>query len=226
MSTTRIATKIASLEAPSNPNDSSAREWAQRELAKSKYHDEPSLWERIIAWLRDHLVFSIDSLSADSQAAITMIILGILLAGIIIFLIVVAVRTYLRGRASRSRHNTHGRLAPLFDDLRSAEQLFTAAEQARLHGDKRGIIVENFRGVIRLLDERGVITIRPGVTATEAATEGSTQLGQPDIFLNSAGSFNLVYFSSTPATDTAVAQVDELVAFVRSSLASKQGGER
>lgn len=197
-----------------SPSDSSAREWAEQELAKSKYHEEPSLWARIIEWLDEHLVITINDISSASTAVILATILAAILAAIIVVLLV----KYLRARANSAKQAQLKPIAPLFDDTRSAEQLFIAAEQARRDGDIKTLIVENFRGAIRLLDEHQAIIVRPGLTATEAARQGSEVLGQRDLFLQAAGAFNRVYFSTISATDTDVVAVDKLVAFVRSAL--------
>ena len=192
---------------PDTPADSTAQEWAEQEIAKTKYHGEESLLEKLINWVAEHLQFRIGRLSNESSAGLLIAILAIIAAIVIIVLIVRAVKLRDAGKATGSG-------APrleLFGDIRSSAELLAEGAAARAAGNYAAAIIDNFRGVVRLLEERQLLLVRPGLTATEAAREGGSAIQARELFIDCANWFNRVYFAGEAGTPAALAKLDRLI---------------
>lgn len=199
------------LAAP-QPNDDTAREWAQHELAKNKYHSQKSLVEWIIEWLQAHLQIKIGHFSAESSATIVITILAVLAAAVIAWLLI---RFAKIRQAGAARDKQQAANAVLFDDVRSSAQLLKAGAAARARGDFSQAVIEYFRAVIRLLAEHSVIAVRPGLTATEAALESSAAIGYRSLFMPAAAAFNRVYFADAPASEQELIGLMQLIAIAQ-----------
>ena len=214
---TTLLWEFAQAQAPTGPSDTTAQELAKQELAKAKYHGEESLFEKLINWLSDHLNFTIEDISSQSSAGLIIALLAIAVAIVIVILVVRAVK--LR-QVGKNDGGTGVRLA-LFGDSRNSTELFAAGAKARAAGDIATAIIENFRGLVRLLDERKLILVRPGLTATEAAIAGSKSLGERERFLQAAEAFNGIYFAGYSGTEAQLAQLDRLIQIAQRTPSAK-----
>ncbi len=186
--------------APLTPDADQAQQWAESELSKAKYNDSPGLLERIVNWLFDRLADIIPAFDGSSTfMRFVVITIVIALVALAVFLLA---RLGSRGRTQRGAVKQS--LQPLFDDVRTSKELFASADDAVRRGDKNLAVVERYRGVIRLLDERGYIVVRPGMTAYEAAVEGTTVSKAGHLFYPSAQWFNGIYYSDAQANDEAL----------------------
>ncbi|MGW7133944.1 DUF4129 domain-containing protein [Streptomyces bobili] len=174
-----------------------AREAARRELSKRLYHEnDPSLLERALNTFWDWLgsVFGAASTAAP----------GGLLGLVVIVLAVAAVVAALWWRLGTPRPRTAS-AAALFDDRpRSAADHRSTAEAHAAQGHWNQAVQERMRAIVRSLEERALLDIRPGRTADEAAAEAGHTLPAHTARLRSAArDFDDVTYGGRTATEQA-----------------------
>ncbi|MFC7406379.1 DUF4129 domain-containing protein [Georgenia alba] len=147
---------------PVDPDAAEAQEWAEEELAKAVYDDQPGLLERIIMWILD-VLDAIGSLGVTAPPSFVPVIV------VAAFVLVVVVALLLGGRVRARRQATARTSHQLFEDTRDSAALRSAADEAARRGDWETAVLERFRAMVRLLDERAVLEDRSGLTAREAA---------------------------------------------------------
>jgi Domain of unknown function (DUF4129) len=146
-----------------------AREAAQRELSKRMYHEnDPSWFQRALDGFWEWLDKLFDSASSATPGGA----LGLL----VIVLVVLTLLGALWWRLGTPRRSPTSSAA-LFDDRpRSAAEHRAAAEAHAAQGHWNQAVQERMRGVVRSLEERALLDLRPGRTADEAASEASRTL--------------------------------------------------
>ncbi len=161
-----------SRDVPLTPSADDAREWAQAELAKAIYNDEPTLLERLLFWLSE-LWRKLMSWNEDVGPVVVPLVVLAVVA------LIVAAALLIGGPIRRRRARQQGASAVVLDgDERTSGELRSAAEAAAAAGDFSRAVLERFRAIVRSLDERVVLEDRAGRTAYEAATEAGR--GLPD----------------------------------------------
>ncbi|MDA0566160.1 DUF4129 domain-containing protein [Streptomonospora sp. S1-112] len=141
---------------------------AREELAKPAYREaEPSLLELVLQWIDDWIADILD-IGMDVPGgwwvlAPLLALLAVLLVGLVVYL-----RPSLRRRRAGAAVDTG---APL-----TAADHRAAAERHAAAGDYAAAIRERLRAISRDLEDRAVITPRPGRTATELAAETAVEL--------------------------------------------------
>ncbi|MBV9314653.1 MAG: DUF4129 domain-containing protein [Pseudonocardia sp.] len=171
-----------------------AREAAQRELAKAIYSaNRPSWLGRVVWWLLkrlDELLYRAQEMGPGGYLGLSVLVL-------VLVLIVVAMRLSV-GRIRR----VAGRDRMLFGDQpRSAEDHRHAAGEHAGRGEWADAVRERLRAIMRDLQERDLLDARPGMTASEAATEAGRAL--PDCarsLAEAAGIFEDVWYGGRAAT--------------------------
>ena len=146
-----------------------AREAARRELSKGMYHqNDPSWYERALDAFWDWL----DKVFGATSGATPGGTLGL----VVIVLAVLALLGALWWRLG-TPHRTPTSSAVLFDDRpRSAAEHRAAAEAQAAQGHWTQAVQERRRAVVRSLEERALLDVRPGRTADEAASEAGAVL--------------------------------------------------
>ncbi|MDX2602121.1 DUF4129 domain-containing protein [Streptomyces caniscabiei] len=146
-----------------------AREAARRELSKGMYHqNDPSWYERALDAFWDWL----DKVFGATSGATPGGTLGL----VVIVLAVLALLGALWWRLG-TPHRTPTSSAVLFDDRpRSAAEHRAAAEAQAAQGHWNQAVQERMRAVVRSLEERALLDVRPGRTADEAASEAGAVL--------------------------------------------------
>ncbi|CAL9309158.1 DUF4129 domain-containing protein [Streptomyces sp. SudanB182_2057] len=150
---------------PRNP----AREAARRELSKGMYHEnDPSLFQRALNAFWDWL----DRLFGAAASATPGGAVGLF----VVVLFAVAVLAALWWRLGTPRRRPAS-AAPLFDErVRSAAEHRAAGEAHAAQGHWNQALQERMRAVVRSLEERALLDVRPGRTADEAAAEAGRAL--------------------------------------------------
>ncbi|MCD2187558.1 DUF4129 domain-containing protein [Actinomycetospora soli] len=154
---------------PFTPTADQARELAARELAGAAYRArEPGVLERVGQWLLDRLDELITLLTAQRLGGAG----GVVLVLVLVAVVVVVVRLRL-GRSARTARLASASL----DDtgLTAADHRARAGEHGAA-GRHDEAVREWMRALVRGLEERDVLTARPGRTAGEAAREAAAVL--------------------------------------------------
>lgn len=200
-------------DVPLTPSADEAREWAQAELAKAIYNNEPTLLERLLDWLgklwRELLSWN----EGVGPVVLPLVVLAVVL-------LLIGAGILIGGPVRRRRLRQQETSAVVLDgDERTAKELRTAAEAAAQAGDFSLAVLERFRAIVRSLDERVVLEDRPGRTAHEAATDAGHGLpGCAQDLLAVAQTFDAVCYGDIHATRDdyeRVAGVDQQVAAAR-----------
>nr|WP_240203940.1 DUF4129 domain-containing protein [Streptomyces actuosus] len=175
----------------------SGREAARRELSKSAYHqNDPSLFERALNRLWEWL----DRLFGAASTAAPGGTVGL----VVIVVAVLAVLAALWWRLGTPRRGPASS-AHLFDDRpRSAAEHRAAAEAHAAQAHWNQAVQERTRAIVRSLEERALLDVRPGRTADEAAAEAGRVLpAHTDGLRSAARTFDDVTYGGRRATEQA-----------------------
>jgi hypothetical protein len=181
-----------------------AREAARRELSKRMYHeDDPSLFQRALDAFWEWL----DKLFNAASSATPGGALGL----VVIILAVVAVLAALWWRLGTPRRQPTSS-ATLFDERpRGAADHPAAAEAHAAQGHWNQAVQERMRALVRALEERALLDVRPGRTADEAAAEAGRALpAHTDRLRAAARDFDDVTYGGRSATEESYHRIAEL----------------
>lgn len=181
-----------------------AREAAQRELSKRLYHEnDPSWFQRALDAFWDW----VDKLFGTAATAAPGGALGL----VVIILAVLAVLGALWWRLGTPRREATS-AAVLFDDRpRSAAEHRAAAEAHAAQGHWNQAVQERMRAIVRSLEERALLDIRPGRTADEAAAEAARALpSRADRLHTAARDFDDVTYGGRRASEQSYQRIAEL----------------
>ncbi|MFI1070979.1 DUF4129 domain-containing protein [Streptomyces puniciscabiei] len=147
-----------------------AREAARRELSKRMYHEnDPGLFQRALNAFWDWLDRLFNSAASATPGGTTGLV--------VVVLFVVAVLAALWWRLGTPRRQPSSSAATLFDDRpRSAAEHRAAAAAHAAQGHWNQAVQERMRAIVRSLEERTLLDVRPGRTADEAAAEAGRAL--------------------------------------------------
>lgn len=148
---------------PLQPDASTARGWLLAELAKPAYAAaQPTPWDRAIEAFLTWFTGLFDPKTSNTPPIA-------LVVAIVIVLAVVVVALLLFGLPRRNRRSA---VRALFgdDDRRSADEMRRAAAAAMAREDWALAVLERFRALARGLDERTLVAVFPGTTASGFAT--------------------------------------------------------
>ncbi|MFJ3770066.1 DUF4129 domain-containing protein [Streptomyces sp. NPDC090075] len=181
-----------------------AREAARRELSKRMYHEnDPGLFQRAVNAILDW----VDRLLSAAASATPGGALGL----VVVVLAVVAIVGALWWRLG-TPHRQPTSTAALFDDrLRSAAEHRATAEAHAAQGHWNQALQERMRAVVRALEERALLDVRPGRTADEAAAEAGRALpAHTDRLRAAAREFDDVTYGGRRATQASYERIAEL----------------
>jgi hypothetical protein len=181
-----------------------AREAARRELSKQMYHEnDPSLAQRAL----DAISRWVDKLFSRASEATPGGTLGL----IVVILVVLAVGAALWWRLGTPRREPAS-TAALFDDRpRSAAEHRSAAEAHAAQGHWNPAVQERMRAIVRSLEERALLDVRPGRTADEAVAEADRALpSHTDELRAAAGHFDDVTYGGRGASEQSYRRIAEL----------------
>lgn len=181
-----------------------AREAARRELSKRMYHEnDPSWFQRALDafwdWV-DRLFNAASSATPGGPLGLAVVIVAVLL--------VVGALWWRLGTPRRGPTSS----AALFDDRpRSAADHRAAAEAHAAQGHWNQAVQERMRAIVRSLEERTLLDIRPGRTADEAAAEAGRALpSHTDRLHSAARDFDDVTYGGRTATEQSYHRIADL----------------
>ena len=181
-----------------------AREAARRELSKRMYHEnDPSWFQRALNAFWDW----VDKLFSAASSATPGGALGLVVV-IAAVLLVVGALWWRLGTPRRGPVSS----AALFDDRpRSAADHRAAAEAHAAQGHWNQAVQERMRAIVRSLEERALLDVRPGRTADEAAAEAGRALpSHADRLRSAARDFDDVTYGGRTATEQSYHRIAEL----------------
>ncbi|MFJ9694266.1 DUF4129 domain-containing protein [Kitasatospora sp. NPDC101183] len=182
-----------------------ARDAARDELLNSEYHkNDPSVLERVLDWINDHITSALDGLSGTGTSGTT----GLVFFVIVALLIGAALwwRLGAPGRDARTTPDVFGTAGP-----RSAEQHRTEAAAHAAAGRWEEAVREQMRALVRSLEERTLLDGRPGRTADEAAAEAGRSLPEhADALAAAARAFDDVAYGDRTADRAAYELLHDL----------------
>jgi hypothetical protein len=151
------------MSVPVEPGREQARAWAVDELSRREYQDaRPSLLERVVHWLLDHL--SRIHLGGGAPTLVGLTLLTLLLAAVIGYSI------HRSGGVHRSARRSASAVFP-GRNVSAADHRARADRHASA-GEWDQAVVERFRAIARTLEERALLAPQPGRTAVEVARDG------------------------------------------------------
>ncbi|MGY4962728.1 DUF4129 domain-containing protein [Streptomyces sp. 900105245] len=198
-----------------------AREAARRELSKRMYHEnDPGLIQRALDAFWDWLGKLFGTAASATPGG------GVGLFVVVLF--VVAVLGALWWRLGTPRRRTAS-AAVLFDDSpRSAAEHRAASEAHAAQGHWNQAVQERMRAIVRSLEERALLDVRPGRTADEAAAEAGRSLpAHTDRLRAAARQFDDVTYGGRRVGEQSyhrLAELDRDLERTRPALADTTGG--
>lgn len=181
-----------------------AREAARRELSKRMYHEnDPSWFQRALDTFWEWVGKLFDAASTATP--------GGTLGLVVVITAVIAVLGALWWRLGTPRREPTSAPA-LFDDRpRSAAEHRAAAEAHAAQGHWNQAVQERMRALVRALEERALLDLRPGRTADEAAAEAGRALpAHTDRLRTAARAFDDVTYGGRAATERSYLRLAEL----------------
>ncbi|RFU41513.1 DUF4129 domain-containing protein [Actinomadura logoneensis] len=198
---------IGRLPDPPPVDRETARELARRELEKPVYQrDKPSWLERTLdrfaEWLRD-LFSHAQAPNAKGGGAE-----GWLSIGVIVLLVILAAAVVLwLMRGGRNRRSAKDE-ALLDDEPSTSADHRTEAERLAAAGEWPGAIRERLRAMARDLEERAILSPRPGRTADELAIETGAAIPElADDLRTAVRIFDDVWYGDRPGSAEEYARV-------------------
>ncbi|HEU4542965.1 MAG TPA: DUF4129 domain-containing protein [Jiangellaceae bacterium] len=183
-----------------------ARELAEGELANPRYDSEPSLLQQAFEWLFERLSELLSSARGTLSGPMGALLLAV---------IILAVATILLRYGALARRRKSAAESVLGGTRRGAREYRAAAAAAAAAGKWSEAVVERFRAIIADLDERGVLHVKAGTTADEAAWTAGLAL--PDLvgsLSDAATMFDAIRYGGHDATsedDRRLRALDEAV---------------
>ncbi len=178
-------------DVPVDPSAPEARQWAETELSRAIYDQTPSVWDRLVSWFVQWVSDLLSGMPAGGSPLVPIVILAATTVAVLLVL----------AHGGRLQQRTRARpSSPLFDDARTAEHLRADAAAAARRGDWEAATLDQFRAIIRSLDERAILDDRPGLTAWEASR--AAELSFPalgTLWRQAASTFDAVRYGHTPA---------------------------
>ncbi|MGX1131089.1 hypothetical protein RKD49_003279 [Streptomyces glaucescens] len=181
-----------------------AREAARRELSKRMYHeDDPNPLERALNAFWDWMGGLFDAASSATPGGTVGLVM--------VVLVVLAVLGALWWRLGTPRRQPTSSAA-LFDDRpRSAAEHRANADAHAAQGHWSQAVQERMRAIVRSLEERALLDVRPGRTADEAAAEAGHALpSHTDRLRAAARDFDDVTYGGRTATQQSYQRIADL----------------
>lgn len=184
-------------EIPIDIDGETARNLAQTELSKGKYHPVPSWVSDVYRWLEDSLSDLIRRLENGegngASQGVTLLIVLLLIGALVLLIWRVGIP-----RLS-SRHRSDAKVS--LDERLSPSDYRQRASEAANAGDFSAALLELFRAMVRDLEVHTIIRPRASRTALETARIISTVMPEASAdVLQVAGWFNDVAYGRQPAT--------------------------
>lgn len=182
---------------PVDPSSPDAQEWIRNELTRPEYQTAKPTWfdlasKAVLDWLQSLLSGPTGDAGPALLAVIVVIVAALIVVAFVIF-----------GRPRANRRSVAARRAVFGDDdTRTAAELRASASAAARTGDWVSAIEEQFRAIAVGLDERTLVRVTPGTTATEFAVRAaSIAPAEAESLREAARAFDDVRYLGRPGTE-------------------------
>lgn len=190
------------LDVPVDPSAPEAQDWIRQELAKPEYQAAKPTWFDIASkavqdWIGSLLNGPTGDAGPVLLAVVVLIVLALIIAAFLIF-----------GRPRLNRRAAERRALFGVDDLRTADELRRSAAAAARAQDWVLAIEEQFRAIAVALDERTLVAVTPGTTATDFATRaGVVAPAEAAALREAARAFDDVRYLDRPGSEAVYQQL-------------------
>lgn len=151
---------------PVEPDAGTARRWLLDELAKPAYAAaEPTPFDRAVQAFLTWFSGLFDVRGSSTPPVLLAVAIALVVAVLVVALLLFGL----------PRINRRSAVGALFgdDDRRTADEMRRAAEAALAQGDFSLAVLERFRALARGLDERTLVAVFPGTTASAFAVSAA-----------------------------------------------------
>ncbi|WP_236609468.1 DUF4129 domain-containing protein [Leifsonia xyli] len=186
------------MDIPVDPSSPDAHDWIRQELVKPEYQAAKPTWFDLV-WkaVGDGLAALFQGSGGDAGPVLLAVIV-LIVAGIVVAAFFVFGRPRVNRQAAASRRAVLGGV-----DARTAQELRSAAAAAARAGDWALAIEEQFRALAVGLDERTLVSLSPGTTATEFAARAAAAVPEEAETLREASrAFDDVRYLDRPGTES------------------------
>lgn len=191
------------LDIPVDPSGPQAQEWIREELARPEYQAAKPTWFDIASKAVQDWIDSLLQGPTGDAGPVLLLVAVLIVAGLIVTAFVIFGRPRVNRRSSLERR-------PLFgaDDTRTARELRASAQEAAERADWVLAIEEQFRAIAVGLDERTLVSVTPGTTATHFAVAAATVLpAEREQLAEAARSFDAVRYLGRAGSSAAYQQL-------------------
>ncbi|MFF2052746.1 DUF4129 domain-containing protein [Leifsonia sp. NPDC058194] len=188
---------------PVDPTGPQGQEWIRGELAKPEYQAAKPTWFDIASKaVQDWIDSLLRGPTGDAWPVLLLVVVLVIVALIVVAFVIFG-RPRVNRRSALDRRPVFGA-----DDARSADELRRSAQAAANGGDWVLAIEEQFRAIAVGLDERTLVTVTPGTTATHFAAAAAEVLPNERHSLTDASrAFDAVRYLDRPGTAAAYQQL-------------------
>jgi len=188
---------------PVDPSSPQAQEWIRQELAKPEYQAAKPTWFDLASKAVSDWINSLLQGPTGDAGPVLLLVVVLVIAALIVAAFVVFGRPRVNRRSTLDRRLLFGA-----DDARSAQELRRSAQEAASSGDWVTAIEEQFRAIAVGLDERTLVRVTPGTTATHfAATAAAVLPAEREQLTEAARTFEAVRYLDRPGTASAYQQL-------------------
>ena len=191
------------LDIPVDPSSPDAQDWIRTELTKPEYQTAKPTWfdlasKAVMDWIQ-----SLFSGPTGDAGPVLLAVVVVLIAALVVIAFVIFGRRWATGRSADARRSVLGA-----DDARTAAELRASAAAAARAADWVTAIEEQFRAIAVGLDERTLVRVTPGTTATEfAARAAAVAPAEGEALREAARAFDDVRYLDRPGSESRYQQL-------------------
>lgn len=191
------------LDIPVDPSGPQAQEWIREELAKPEYQAAKPTWFDLASKAVQDWIDSLLQGPTGDAGPVLLLVVVLLIAGLIVAAFLIFGRPRVNRRSGLDRRAVFGA-----DDARSSRELRASAQEAAARADWVLAIEEQFRAIAVGLDERTLVSVTPGTTATHFAASASLVLpAEREQLAQAARSFDAVRYLDRAGSPSAYQQL-------------------
>lgn len=205
------------LDIPVDPSGPQAQEWIREELARPEYQAAKPTWFDLASKAVQDWIDSLLQGPTGDAGPVLLLVVVLLIAGLIVAAFLIFGRPRVNRRSALERRALFGA-----DDARTARELRASAQEAATRGDWVLAIEEQFRAIAVGLDERTLVSVSPGTTATRFAASAAIVLpAEREQLAEAARAFDAVRYldkTGSPSTYQQLVALDQRLQLARPAL--------